>query len=251
MVSADVGQSAALEDLEAALGHEFATPALLHNALVHRSHRSQRPDLESNERLEFLGDSVLGLVVTTDLYRRYPEAPEGELARIRAAVVNEATLTEIAREVGLGRYLLLDKGEDASGGRDKPSLLADAMEAVIAAVYLDGGWKPAEVLVCRLLHDRIAEASRSPALQESKNRLQERAAGRFADRPRYIVSSEGPEHEKCFHAEVLLGGQVCGRGDGSSSTRAEQAAASDALDRLADSEISDSPPFATEEGHNA
>ncbi|MEZ5170178.1 MAG: ribonuclease III [Acidimicrobiia bacterium] len=228
----DAGTTADLADLERALGHEFADRGLLSTALVHRSYRTRRPGAQSNERLEFLGDAVLGLSVTTEIYGRYPDSPEGELAPIRAAVVNEVTLADLAREIDLGRFLFLDKGEDATGGRDKASILADAMEAVLGAVYLDGGWDVADALVRRLLDGRIADAWREPALQESKNRLQEMVVHRFSDRPRYEVSSEGPDHDRRFRAVVHIEGAVRGEGEGSTSTKAQLAAAAAAIEWL-------------------
>lgn len=225
-------QEPELGDLETALGHEFADRDLLRTALVHRSFRSGRPDAESNERLEFLGDAVLGLSVATEIYDRYPDSPEGELTPVRAAVINEATLADVARELELGRYLFLDKGEDASGGRDKASILSDAMEAVLAAVYLDAGWAAADALVRRLLDGRIAGAWREPALQESKNRLQEMVVRRFEHPPRYEVSSEGPEHDRRFRAVVCIDGTVRGEGEGRTSRAAELVAAAAAIEWL-------------------
>src|SRR5271169_3069438 len=137
--------------LGAALGHDFQDPGLLDAALTHRSYCAEHPDTSSNERLEFLGDAVLGLVVTVHIYDEYPELPEGELAKVRASVVNAEVLADLATRVEVGPALALGKGEDASGGRTKSSILADAMEAVIAAVYLDGGWPAAQALVLRLL----------------------------------------------------------------------------------------------------
>lgn len=232
----DNDTTADLADFEAVLRHDFADRDLLRTALVHRSFRSRRPDAESNERLEFLGDAVLGLSVTTEIYGRYPDSPEGELAPIRAAVVNETTLADVAREIGLGSFLFLDKGEDASGGRDKASILADAMEAVIAAVFLDAGWDVADALVRRLLDGRIADAWREPALQESKNRLQEMVVRRSSHRPRYEVSSDGPDHDRHFRAVVRIDGTVRGQGEGSTSTKAELAAAAAAIEWLHDTE---------------
>lgn len=227
-MTTDTPASAAAEApaaLEAELGWQFSDPGVLREALVHRSFRAEHPELESNERLEFLGDSVLGLVVTRDLYTRYPELPEGELARIRASVVNRDVLAEAAGELRLGRFVLLDKGEEGSGGRSKASILADTFEAVIAALYLDGGLEPATALVRRLLDARIVEAVTGPSDQEYKNRLQELAAAFYEHRPRYDVRDEGPEHRKRFFASVSLGGSVRGRGEGGSKKAAEQAAA--------------------------
>jgi ribonuclease-3 len=192
--------------------------------MAHRSWCAETPGAISNERLEFLGDAVLGLVVTDHLFRTY-ELPEGELAKVRASVVNSAALAEVAEELDLGVALLLGKGEDASGGREKPSILADAMEAVIGAVYLDGGWEAAERLVMTLLGERIAEAAEGPGGQDFKTRLQELAARRFESLPRYEVTDEGPDHAKRFFATVAVAGVVSGNGEGRSKKQAEQAAA--------------------------
>lgn len=200
--------------------------------MSHRSWCAENPGTCSNERLEFLGDAVLGLVVTDHIYRAYPQLPEGELAKVRAAVVNAGVLAEVAAELDLGAALLLGKGEDASGGREKPSILADAMEAVIGAVYLDGGWEAAYALVMRLLGERIAEAAAGPGGQDFKTRLQELAARHFDQLPRYDVVDEGPDHAKRFYATVHLAGRARGRGEGRSKKQAEQAAARTAWESL-------------------
>ena len=214
------------------LGRQFADPELLARAMAHRSWCAETTDVESNERLEFLGDAVLGLVVTDHVYRTYPGLPEGHLAQVRAAVVNAGALAEVADQLGLGQYLLLGKGEDASGGREKPSILADAMEAVIGAVYLDGGWDAAAALVMALLGERIAEAAAGPGGHDFKTRLQELAARRFDELPRYYVVGEGPDHAKRFSATVYLAGQEAGTGEGRSKKQAEQGAARMAWEKL-------------------
>jgi ribonuclease-3 len=211
--------------LQDRLGWRFRDGAVLLDALAHRSWCAEHTEAESNERLEFLGDAVLGLVVTDRVYHLYPDLPEGELAKVRAAVVNAEVLAQLAVEVGLGSELLLGKGEDASGGRNKPSILSDAMEAVIAAVYLDGGWDAANGLVLRLLAGRIAEAAAGPGGHDYKTRLQELAARQFDRLPRYQVSGQGPDHAKRFYATVLLDGEPRGTGEGRSKKQAEQAAA--------------------------
>jgi ribonuclease-3 len=211
--------------LEAALGHRFGDPAQLDAALIHRSYCAEHPEAASNERLEFLGDAVLGLVVTVHVYDEYPELPEGELAKLRASVVNAEVLAELAASIDLGPALVLGKGEDGSGGRTKPSILADAMEAVIAALYLDGGWDAAQTVVLRLLEDRIRISAAGPGGQDYKTRLQELAAQRFDQLPRYHVRAEGPDHSKRFFASVRLNGEIRGEGEGRSKKQAEQAAA--------------------------
>jgi ribonuclease III len=200
--------------------------------MSHRSWCAETTGAASNERLEFLGDAVLGLVVTDHLFRSFPSLPEGELAKVRASVVNSETLAELAASLDLGAALLLGKGEDASGGREKPSILADAMEAVFGAVYLDGGWGEAAALVMRLLGDRIEEAAAGPGGQDYKTRLQELAARRFEQLPQYEVIDDGPDHAKRFFASVSVAGDVRGRGEGRSKKQAEQGAARQAWENL-------------------
>lgn len=217
--------SEAVAALEAAVGHHFAHRGYLEAALVHRSYCAEHPDAVPNERLEFLGDAVLGLAVTDHVFTEYPDLPEGELAKLRASVVNAEVLAEVARTLGVGPALLLGRGEDASGGREKPSILADAMEAVIAAVYLDGGWPAARDLVLRLLGDRIEVGAEGPGEHDFKTRLQEYVAREFDQLPRYQVRAEGPDHAKRFFAMVTIRGAVHGHGQGRSKKQAEQAAA--------------------------
>jgi ribonuclease-3 len=235
-----------LTRLQDALGHTFADRAHLEAALVHRSYCAEHPQASPNERLEFLGDAVLGLSVTRHVFDAYPDLPEGELAKLRASVVNAEALAAVAGELDLGNALLLGKGEDASGGRAKPSILADAMEAVIAAVYLDGGWQAADALVLRVLGERIRAGSIGPGGDDYKTRLQEVAARRFDQLPRYNVRSEGPDHSKQFFATVTLRGTPYGDGEGRSKKQAEQAAARAAWQRLqAEGGSPDEPAFAS------
>jgi ribonuclease-3 len=215
----------ALSELAERLDHAFGDPDLLDRALAHRSWCAETPGHPSNERLEFLGDAVLGLVVTDHVFRSYPDLPEGELAKVRASVVSAAALADVAAELDLGEALLLGKGEDASGGREKPSILADALEAVIGAVYLDRGWDAAAAVVLRLLGDRIAAAAAGPGGQDYKTRLQELSARSFEDVPSYLVVDEGPDHAQRFFATVIVGGRARGQGEGRSKKQAEQAAA--------------------------
>jgi len=217
------------------LGRTFDDPDLLERALAHRSWCAETAGEESNERLEFLGDAVLGLVVTDHIFRSYPALPEGQLAQVRAAVVNAGALAEVADELQLGSALRLGKGEDASGGREKPSILSDAMEAVIGAVYLDGGWDAADDLVMGLLGDRITEAAAGPGGHDFKTRLQELSARRGDDLPRYDVTGAGPDHAKSFSASVFLDGVLWGSGHGRSKKQAEQMAARAAWQTLNDS----------------
>lgn len=214
------------------LGLDSADLGLLTQAMAHRSWCAETEGAESNERLEFLGDAVLGLVVTDYLFRTYGDLPEGELAKVRASLVNSEALAEIAVQAGVGEALLLGKGEDSSGGREKPSILADAMEAVIGAVYIESGWAGAEDLIMRLLAGRIAVAAAGPGGQDYKTRLQELSARRFEELPRYDVVDEGPDHAKRFYATVSLSGVERGRGEGRSKKQAEQAAARLAWEQL-------------------
>jgi ribonuclease-3 len=215
------------------LGRPFVDDELLARAMAHRSWCAEVPGNLSNERLEFLGDAVLGLVVTDHLYRTYPDLPEGQLAQVRASVVNAEVLAEVAEEIGLGPALRLGKGEDASGGREKPSILSDAMEAVIGAVYIDGGWDAASELVMRLLGERILEGAAGPGGHDYKTRLQELSARVYDELPRYHHVSDGPDHAKRFSATVSVNGEALGRGEGRSKKQAEQAAAREAWERLA------------------
>ncbi|MDQ1418346.1 MAG: ribonuclease [Acidimicrobiaceae bacterium] len=205
---------------------------LLLRALSHRSWCAETAGALSNERLEFLGDAVLGLVVTDHLFLTYPSLPEGELAKVRASVVNSAVLAELAAELDIGDAILLGKGEGQSGGREKPSILADAMEALIGAIYLDRGWQAASNLVMRLLGERMVEAAAGPGGQDYKTRLQELCARQLDQLPHYQVSDEGPDHAKMFDALVSVGGTIFGSGHGRSKKQAEQAAARVAWERL-------------------
>lgn len=214
------------------LGYAFGDPTLLERALTHRSWCAEHVGEESNERLEFLGDAVLGVIVADYTYRSFPHLGEGLLSRARASVVRSSALAEMAAEVGLGDELRLGKGEDASGGRLKPSILADSLEAVIGAVYLDGGWEPARELVLRLLADRITRLADEDAHRDYKSRLQELVAHRLDTAPTYRVSESGPEHDKEFSAEAVVDGQILGLGVGRTKKYAEQEAAREAFARL-------------------
>ncbi len=217
--------TAAGEKLQDRLGHRFYDQGLLAQALSHRSWCAEHVGEPSNERLEFLGDAVLGLVVTDYIFQKFPDLAEGNLAKLRASVVNAEILAELATEVGVGPALLLGRGEDASGGREKPSILADALEALIGAVYLDGGRLSAEQLVLSLLQGRIHEFARGPGGQDYKTRFQELAASKGAGLPVYQIRTEGPDHAKRFFATVMVGSAPVGEGKGRSKKQAEQAAA--------------------------
>lgn len=213
------------------LGYRFESPALLLQALTHRSLESDDPSETSNERLEFLGDAVLQLVVTEFLFTEYPRLPEGEMAKVRAACVNRAELARIARRIGLGAGIRLGRGEEATGGRAKSSILADALEAVLAAVYLDGGQAAARSVIMTHWEDLIREKATSPGRLDFKTRLQEVVALQ-SKMPVYEVEGEGPDHERVFSATVAVDGEVIGSGVGRSKKAAQQAAAREALEVL-------------------
>ncbi len=221
-----------LDALEANIGVQFDDRTVLLRSLAHRSWCAENGEPESNERLEFLGDSVLGLVVTHYVFEHFPSLPEGQLSEVRAGVVNSHALAELALELDLGPYLLLGKGEDAAGGRAKQSILADAFEAVIAAVFLDQGFGVARDLVLRCLSERIADAAAGPGGRDYKTRLQEATAAQALGRPRYVVRDEGPDHAKQFFATVYVNDQRFGDGEGRSKKQAEQSAAWVAWKRL-------------------
>jgi len=224
-------QPSAAAVLQQRLGHRFDDQRLFEQALAHRSHVAESTGASSNERLEFLGDAVLGFVVTEHLFATRPSLPEGDLARIRAAVVSTDALARVAGALGVGEALLLGRGEASSGGRRKASLLADALEALIGAVFLDGGIDAARRLVIELLLDAIDAEAAQRVLGDPKNRLQELVAQRGAPPPSYVVDGRGPDHERHFRAEVRAA-SVVGRGEGRSKKRAEQLAAVDALAAL-------------------
>ena len=207
-------------------------PDLLTLALTHRSYAYENGGLPTNERLEFLGDSVLGIVVTETLYLQFPEWPEGQLAKLRAAVVNATALADVARGLDLGEYVYLGRGEETTGGRDKSSILADTLEAVIGAVFLDSGIDVARDVLHRLFDGLIERAAELGAGLDWKTSLQEAAALAGLGSPEYRVTDIGPDHAKEFSAEVVLDGQVLGGGSGRSKKLAEQRAASAAYARI-------------------
>ena len=221
-----------MESLEKKLGYTFRDRSLLSEALNHSSYANEHRSAEvsSNERLEFLGDSVLGFVTAEFLFKTYGKLPEGDLTRIRAALVCEQSLYEVAKFLGLGQYLKLGKGEEAGGGRQRQSILADATEAVFAAVYLDGGMERVRELICRVL------LSRAPAAEERrdyKTTLQEIVQRRSGQVLTYhMVDESGPDHNKTFLFQVRLNGAPVGQGRGHSKKESEQAAARDALEKL-------------------
>lgn len=221
-----------LETLDRALGVSFRDPGLRQAAVTHRSYAFEQGLTTTNERLEFLGDSVLGLVVTDMAYRSYPDMPEGQLAKLRAAIVNMQALADVARSLGIGDVVLLGKGEEQSGGRDKASILADALEAVFGAVYLDLGLDQARQLIERLFRPRMGAYVRGEGDRDYKTILQEITSQELRSIPDYRVADRGPDHEKEFTATVHIAGEPLGTGVGRSKKEAEQQAAREAYARI-------------------
>jgi len=226
-----------LASLQKVLGVSLNNVALLEQALVHSSYVNENPELasSSNERLEFLGDAILDFVVAEKLYSDFPHLKEGEMTKLRASLVSQLTLFHVAKAIRLGDYLYLGRGEEASGGRDKPINLAGAFEAAIAAVYLDQGLAVARDCVLRLLGSEIQKAMSQGAGIDYKSRLQELVQAKRQPTPVYhIIEAEGPDHLKEFTVEVRVGGTVLGKGSGKSKKAAEGEAARTALERLSD-----------------
>ena len=222
-----------IKDLETALGYRFSNITLLQNALTHSSYANERwhDSLRSNERLEFLGDSILGMVVADHLYRNFPDRPEGELTRMRADMVCEQSLAAVANKLGLGQHMLLGHGEAQGGGKNRPSILADAVESIIAASYLDGGFEAAAGIIRRFiltevpvkkLHNVDYKTALQELVQQKKHQVLSYA----------LVGESGPDHDKSFQVNVSLNGSVVGTGEGRSKKRAEQEAARCAIQRL-------------------
>ena len=217
--------------LEEKLGYRFKNRALLENALQHSSYANEHrgAGMRSNERLEFLGDAVLGVVTADYLYKKHPDLPEGDLTRIRAALVCEESLHEVAQGLDLGRHLKLGRGEEQGGGRERPSILADATESVFAAVYLDGGMEAAEHHIMRFIPKNL-EQRESLGFRDYKTALQEVIQKNPEEKVEYVLVSEsGPDHAKAFQVEVCLNSNVIGVGTGRSKKAAEQMAAKEAL----------------------
>ncbi|MBI5286996.1 MAG: ribonuclease III [Deltaproteobacteria bacterium] len=217
------------------LSYVFKDRGLLQQALIHRSYIHENPalGLKSNERFEFLGDAVLSAVIAHLLIQRFPEVDEGELSRLRASLVNEATLARIAITLDLGQFIFLGKGERKSGGREKPSILADTYEAVIGAVYLDGGFQEVFRLVENHFSDALDEAFQEEVIRDYKTTLQEYTQESFKTIPQYVlVGGYGPEHNKVFEVEVLIDGRGFGSGKGRSKKEAEQRAAQEAISKF-------------------
>ncbi len=222
---------ALVDYLHEVVGNRVDEPLLV-RALTHRSFAYENAGLPNNERLEFLGDSVLGLIVTDALYRSHPGLPEGQLAKLRAAVVNMRALAEVARTIGLGDYIFLGRGEEATGGRDKSSILADTMEAVIGTLFVSLGLPAAAELIHQLFDPLMASSATLGAGLDWKTSLQEIAAETALGSPEYRVEESGPDHEKNFIAQALVGDEVLGQGSGRSKKEAEQRAAAQAWSEL-------------------
>ena len=222
-----------IKDLEAAIGYRFSNITLLQNALTHSSYANERwhDSLKSNERLEFLGDSILGMVVAEHLYKNFPDRPEGELTRMRADMVCETSLAAIAEKLDLGKHLMLGHGEEQGGGRTRASTLADAVESVIAACFLDGGMTAAERFIGQFVLSNVVVGKMKNA--DYKTALQELVQQKKNQVLTYtLVGESGPDHDKQFFVEVALNGQKVGEGSGSSKKRAEQSAAQQAFEML-------------------
>lgn len=217
--------AAAQTSLRGALGDPEVEHDLLDLALTHRSYAYENGNLPTNERLEFLGDSVLGLIVTETLFEAHPELSEGRLAKLRAAVVNAEALADVARAIGLGDHVKLGKGEESTGGREKASILSDTLEAVIGAVFLSGGLGAAAAVVHRLFDPVMERAASKGAGLDWKTSLQELTAKHSLGVPEYVVDDSGPDHAKIFTARVRVGDALHGHGEGPSKKRAEQQAA--------------------------
>jgi ribonuclease-3 len=233
-------------DLERALGVTLRDRDLLRRALTHRSFAYENGGLPTNERLEFLGDAVLSIVVTDHLYMTFPDMPEGHLAKLRASVVNMNALADVARSIGVGEWLLLGRGEEFSGGRDKASILADTFEALLGAVYLDRGMGSASKVIHRFFDPLIADSATRGASLDWKTSLQELTANRMLGVPEYAVSEAGPDHAKRFTATALVGGTGLGSGEGRSKKEAEQRAAEAAWTALTAEEPGADEPMVVE-----
>lgn len=225
-------ENSTLSECASRIGYVFHNPALLRQALIHRSWQAENSDPLTNERFEFLGDAVLGWVIADVAFHRLADMPEGKLTDLRRSVVNMHALADIARQLGVGEFLLLGKGEDAAGGRDKSSILADALEALIGAVYLDGGAPAAHEMVKRLLADSVEEAIPHLEMFDAKTRIQELCARLSIGIPTYDVEGEGPDHELVFTAILYVDGRAYGSGSGRTKKAAEQIAAVGAYDTL-------------------
>jgi ribonuclease-3 len=224
-----------LEELEGCLDYYFKNPILLQQAITHKSYLNEAREKiqKDNERLEFLGDAVLDLVISQDLLLNYPDTPEGELSKMKARIVSETALAKVARRLEIGRFLLLGRGEEMTQGRTKPSLLANALEAILAAIYLDGGLESAVQVIQKIFKDDIETLLKTEAFTDYKTELQELCQKDYEILPTYTLLSEsGPDHQKTFEVQLSIKGNVYGKGIGRSKKEAEQQAAREALEKL-------------------
>jgi ribonuclease-3 len=224
-----------LEELERCLDYHFKDPALLQQGITHKSYLNEARERfqKDNERFEFLGDAVLDLVISQDLLLNYPDTPEGELSKMKARIVSETALAKVARRLEIGRYLLLGRGEEITQGRTKPSLLANALEAILAAIYLDGGLDSARHVIQKIFKSEFEELLKTEAFTDYKTELQELCQRDYEILPTYTVLTEsGPDHQKTFEVQISIKGDVYGRGIGRSKKEAEQQAAREALEKL-------------------
>ena len=226
-----------LKELQEKIGYTYENEGLLRHALTHSSYANEKRMKKGadNERLEFLGDAVLEIVTSEFLYHKYPNRPEGELTKIRASLVCEPTLADCTKELSLGNYLYLGKGEDRTGGRKRPSILSDALEAVIGSLYLDGGLEIAKAFILRFI---LTDTEKKQLFYDSKTILQEILQKDFKERVEYVLTDEyGPDHDKHFKVDAVFRGQIFGSGEGKTKKRAEQQAAYEAILKLKNSEI--------------
>ncbi len=223
-----------MENLENRLGHKFKNINLLKNALTHSSYANEvRKGFSSNERLEFLGDSVLSIIVSDYIYKKFPDMPEGELTRLRSSLVCEKALCSFSRELDVGSYLMLGKGEDKGGGRERDSILADAFEAILAAIYLDGGMNCARTFVMDFVLRELKSHKNDDVMKDYKTALQEIIQKNPEESVKYVlVDEKGPDHDKSFTVEVCLNSNVIGKGSGKNKKQAEQMAAKQALELM-------------------
>jgi len=228
-----------LDKVQEIIGYRFNELSLLRLALTHRSYASTSDDADqSNERMEFLGDSVLGLVIAHQLFKDHPDWREGELTKVKALLVNETTLAEIGKEIGLNQHIFLSIDEDKSGGSERSSIVSDAVESVIAAVYMDGGLDAARKFVLEQIYTRKANVVADRSQRNYKGELLELVQGKGESMPRYdVVSESGPDHDKTFNVVVSINGRALGSGIGSSKKEAEQKAAAEALERLVENNL--------------
>lgn len=226
-----------ISELDGKLGYKFKDQKLLELAIIHKSfgneHRAaQSVSVRDNERLEFLGDAILDLIISQYLLETYPNFSEGDLSKLRAGLVNERSLAKVARALALGEYVWLGKGEELTGGRAKDSILASTFEAIVAAVYQDGGFETANTWVRTLFEDKITSAGSEDVLQDYKTKLQEVVQAKYRSAPRYeVVHSSGPDHDKTFEVQLSINGAVVCKATGKSKKQAEQLAAKEALER--------------------